>query len=215
MKFEWTSNLMVFFLSFSGFTAYSAILGVLLISSLGVPIPEDITLISAGILVALEKISFLGALILGFVGVLSGDIILFFIGRHFGEKTFHLLVFRKVFTKKRIQKARKKFLKNSRFICFTARFLPGLRAPIFLIAGIMGVHPLLFLSLDGFAALISVPFWIIVGWYFGKNMDEAVSFVQQTHIYLILALIVLIGFYIIWSRRNKIRNKAKDKDIKN
>ena len=76
-----SAKLLAFLSGFSGVTAYAIILGVLLACGLGVPIPEDITLIAAGLLAGLGKISLTGALIAGMVGVLAGDSFLFFLGR--------------------------------------------------------------------------------------------------------------------------------------
>ena len=47
---SFSTKLIAFLSAFSGGTAYAVILGLLLICGLGVPIPEDITLIAAGIL---------------------------------------------------------------------------------------------------------------------------------------------------------------------
>ena len=124
--------------SFSGYNAYMLILGALLICSFGVPIPEDITLITAGVLASLGKISLMGAIVVGMVGVLSGDIFFFFLGRHLGYKVFDLPVLRRIISKRKVRKAEKKILKNSKFICFMARFIPGIRSPVFLTAGVLG-----------------------------------------------------------------------------
>ena len=134
------THLIEFLQGFDGFTAYAVILGLLLVCGLGVPLPEDITLIGAGFLAALGSISLPGALAAGFFGVLIGDAMLFTLGRLYGRQVFFLPGFRKIFTPARIALAEKKVLNNSRFICFTARFLPGLRAPIYLTAGVMGVR---------------------------------------------------------------------------
>ena len=69
------------FASFSGLGAYAVIGGVLFACGLGLPIPEDITIIAAGILVALHKISAVGAFVVCMLGVLCGDAVLFFAGR--------------------------------------------------------------------------------------------------------------------------------------
>ncbi len=61
--------------------------------------------------------------------------------------------------------------------------------------------PLIFFLLDGFAALISVPFWVIVGWWFGMNMDEALYIAQQLQLYIILGLVLFIGTYVLYRRR--------------
>ena len=60
---KFSMKLITFLSGFDGFTAYAVILGVLFACGLGVPIPEDITLLAAGILAALDKISFEGAMV--------------------------------------------------------------------------------------------------------------------------------------------------------
>jgi membrane protein DedA with SNARE-associated domain len=196
---------------FSGIKAYGAILGILLACGLGVPVPEDITLISAGILAALKSIKLYGAIGVGLVGVLSGDAFLFFLGRLYGYRVFKLPLFRTVFTEKRIQLARQKVLSNSKFICFTGRFLPGLRAPIFLTSGIMGVRPVVFLSLDATAACISVPVWVYLGWYFGSNIDRALTIAIRTQKYFVGGVTLLLLTYILW----KIRTAKNEEKLLN
>lgn len=205
-----SAKLLVFLSGFSGFTAYVIILGVLLACGLGVPIPEDITLIAAGLLAGLGKISLTGALIAGMIGVLAGDSFLFFIGRKFGRRAYQLPIIRSIMTPERAIMAETKIQRNSKFICFTARFLPGLRAPIYLTSGIMGVRPITFLILDGMAALISVPVWVVGAWYFSKNIDEAIEFAKHMHLYLLIGLAILIPSYIVYKKLKKKKSKKAE-----
>lgn len=201
---SFSAKLLSFLSGFSGPMAYTVILGVLLACGLGVPIPEDITLIGAGLLAGLGKISLAGALIAGFIGVLIGDAFLFFLGRRLGTRVFSLPIFRKIFTPDRVRLATEKVQANSKFICFTARFLPGLRSPIFLTSGVLGVSPWVFLGLDGFAALISVPVWVVGAYWFGQNLDQALEFAKQMQIYLILGLVLLFfGYWLYKKRKSK------------
>ena len=204
---KFSLKLIAFLSGFDGFTAYSVILGILFACGLGVPIPEDITLIAAGILAALGKISLMGAIIVGMIGVLIGDAFLFFVGRHYGYRVFKLPVFRSIFTEERIRLAKARVHANSKFICFTARFLPGLRSPIFLTAGILGVRPIVFFALDGFAALISVPIWVYVGWYVGGNLDNAMEVAGRAQKYVIVAVVVLVLTYILYKKWVSARKK--------
>jgi membrane protein DedA with SNARE-associated domain len=191
-------SLIIYLSQLEGFTAYSAIVGLLLICGLGVPLPEDITLIAAGILSAVGSISFWGAMAAGFFGVLLGDAILFTLGRIYGRRAFELPVIRLIMTPRRVAMAERKILRNSHFICFTARFLPGLRSPIFLMAGIMGVRPLTFYCLDGFAALISVPIWVFVGHWVGENLDMAFKLAERVQLsFLGLLAIVIITYFVV------------------
>ncbi len=194
-----------------GGTAYAAILGLLFICGLGVPIPEDITLIAAGVLAspAVDSISLVGAMIVGFVGVMVGDAFLYNLGRIYGQRAFQLPVIRLIMTPKRVALAEKKILRNSHFICFTARFLPGLRSPIFLMAGIMGVRPLIFYGLDGFAALISVPIWIFVGHWVGENLDAASHIAHEVQLSLAIGVGTLIAVYVFWRRYRRNRRAQR------
>ncbi len=196
MKQAISKKLIIALTGFTSWQAYFAILGVLFACGLGLPLPEDITLIAAGVLVALKTIHWWGAMLVGFFGVLVGDAFLFFLGRRFGRRVFLLPGFKKIFTESVVKTAERRVAQNSKFICFTARFLPGLRAPIFLSAGILGVKPYVFLLLDGLAAMISVPFWVYVGIYFGENLDVAVKNAQKFQLYLFGAVIVFVSTYI-------------------
>lgn len=193
---KFSVKLLTFLAGFDGFTAYSVILGVLFACGLGLPVPEDITLIAAGILAALGKISLTGAIIAGLVGVLVGDAFMFFIGRFYGYRVFKLPLFRRFFTEERIRMAKARVTANSQFICFTARFLPGLRSPIFLTSGILGVRPIVFFALDGIAALISVPVWVYVGWYVGGNIDTAAEVATKAQKWVIISVIIFIAGYL-------------------
>lgn len=200
---KYSQQLFTYLSGLSGWTAYGAIMGALLVCGLGVPIPEDVTLLAAGVLASAGNISLIGAMMVCFVGVLAGDAFLFFLGRHFGARVFMLPGFRKVFTDARIQSARTRIQKDARMICFVARFLPGLRAPIYLTAGVMHVKPSTFLMQDGLAALVSVPVWVYIGYLFGANLDLLFVLAKKLNLYIFSSLAVMIFCYLLyrWYRR--------------
>lgn len=196
----------------SGFEAYLIILGVLFVCGMGVPIPEDITLITAGILAGQGKISFTGALIAGLIGVMIGDTILFLVGQRFGRRVFKWPMFRRFFTEERIAKAELQIKEHAKKICFTARFMPGLRAAVFLTAGIMKVPFRTFFFQDGFAALISVPIWIYLGFWFAENIDHALKIAKDINAVIIALLVAgVIGFFYF----QKKKKKAQDLSLNN
>jgi membrane protein DedA with SNARE-associated domain len=192
-----------------GMTAYSAIVGLLLICGLGVPLPEDITLIAAGVLAALKSITLPGAMVAGFLGVMIGDAFLYTVGRIYGRKAFQLPVIRTIMTPRRVALAERKIIRNSHFICFTARFLPGLRSPVFLLSGIMGVRPLVFYGLDGFAALISVPALVLLGFWLGENLDHAIKVAERIQMSVGLLALLIVGAYFGFRRWRKNRRAQR------
>lgn len=193
-----------FVTSVSGFEAYALILGVLFICGMGVPIPEDITLISAGILAGQQQITFTGALIAGLVGVMIGDTILFCVGQKYGRKVFTWPVFNRIFTEARVASAEERITKHAKKICFTARFMPGLRAPIFLTAGIMKVPFRVFFLQDGLAALISVPIWIYLGYWFAENIGKALKIAKEVNFVIISVIVIgIVGYFIVHRKKRK------------
>ena len=75
------------------------------------------------------------------------------------------------------------------------RFLPGLRSPIYLVAGMSHrISYITFIIMDGLAALISVPVWIYLGFFFADNLDTLMTYVHdvQKAIYLVLGLLVIV-----------------------
>jgi membrane protein DedA with SNARE-associated domain len=204
-----SAKILVALSSLSGPYAYGAILGMLFVCGIGVPLPEDITLISAGMLAAAGSISLPGAFVAGYVGVLMGDVLLFLIGRKYGRRVFQLPVFRRIFTEERIIQAEQAIQKSAGKICFTARFLPGLRAPIYLTAGILKVRPTVFLLQDGLAALLSVPIWVVVGYEFGQEMETVLHVAKQIQTYLIAGILFLIAFWL-FRRMHKKRLKKNE-----
>lgn len=178
--------------------AYSLVLGILLLCGFGLPLPEDITLLVAGILASMQKMSFTGALIVSFVGVFVGDSTLFFLGRRFGRKLFKFWPFSLFFTQSRIEAAEQTILKHQHFICFLGRFVPGLRACIFALVGTMGVSPRVFLIQDGLAALVSVPVWVSLGYYTGENWDLAVQRAHDAQWILLGVLVLGLGSYFLY-----------------
>lgn len=181
---------------------YCTIVGILLACGMGVPVPEDITLIVAGLLAASEKISLLGAMIAGLAGVLVGDSLLFMLGRKFGKRVFSLPGLRSVFTPARVAGAERRVRKHGPFICFVARFLPGVRSAVFAMSGALGVRRSTFLLLDGLAAMLSVPLWVYAGYWFGNNFDDAIggalTMAKQLQFYIFSLLGILIAAYIAY-----------------
>jgi len=192
-----------FLSALNGPAAYLVIFGILFACGLGVPIPEDITLIAAGIISASGSISLPGAFVVGYFGVLVGDALLFFAGRKYGHRAFRVWPFSRMMTPERVLQSQKKIQTNAKMICFAARFMPGLRAPIYLTCGVLRVSPRTFLLQDGMAALISVPIWIYLGYWFGHNLEQALAIAHKIQVWLVVAVVASVMIYFLIRRFQK------------
>ena len=76
-------------------------------------------------------------------------------------------------------------------------------------AGITGVRPLVFYGLDGFAALISVPLWVLIGHFVGENLDVALKVVERVQLSLLAVVIALVAIYVGYRRIRKVRRAQR------
>ena len=152
--------------------------------------------VTAGYLAYLENIDLGWAIVVCLIGVLSGDFLLFTMGRVFGKRFFSLPGVRFFITPNRINYAQAKLKKNVRRICFSARFLAGLRAPVYLLAGMLGVKPRIFVAYDALAAIISVPALTFVGYYFGDEIDIGLNYIRRAEHYIMIGL-AIVGLVVV------------------
>lgn len=173
---------------------YWAVFLVLLACGFGVPIPEDITLVSGGVISGLGYTNVHWMLVVSMLGVLVGDSTMYWLGRIYGEKILKFPLIRNVATPERFATVQERFEKQGWKLLFMARFLPGLRAVVYLVSGITRkVSFGKFLLVDFCAAIISVPIWVYLGDYGASNLDwlkEQVANGQHL-IFTILGIVIL------------------------
>jgi len=122
-------KLLEFFLYLQGPYAYLAAFLVLLGCGLGIPIPEDITLFTMGILSYYGLADLWVSIGVCLFGVLFGDSLIYFIGRRYGEALTQKGIFKKLLPPDRLAKTREMFAKKGNSVIFAAGFMPRLRAP--------------------------------------------------------------------------------------
>ena len=175
---------------------YAKLAGILLLCGLGLPIPEDISLISAGYLAHLGTVHIHAVFLVCFVAVLGGDSLAFTVGREFGTKILASRMCHRYFTPRRQRRVRAYFRSYGSKVVFVARFLPGLRFSIFLSAGMLHVRPYVFIVYDALAALLSVPFLVYSAWFFGDKIDHVIKWAKRSE-YGILALVGIVVLYLL------------------
>jgi membrane protein DedA with SNARE-associated domain len=176
--------------------SYLGLFLILIAAGLGVPLPEDIPLVASGWMVHTGHGSLTLMILTGLAGVMIGDSLLFNMGRRYGDHVFEHRWFRRIAKPWLIERARLQYAKHGWKILFLARFMPGLRSVLFLIAGAFRVPYWLFLSTDGLAALISVPLWIWAGWYFGGSVHK---FMKDARLATYVVASVLVTCLVIWA----------------
>lgn len=192
---------------------YVAVFSVLVFCGFGVPIPEDVTLVAGGIISGWGYVNPYLMLIVSLLGVLVGDGIMFGLGRIFGERILRFSLMKKLMPPKRYAQVQQKFDQYGNRVLFVARFLPGLRSPIFLTAGMSGkISFWRWLIMDGLAALISVPLWVYIGYVGAENREWLLKKVHnfQSIIYIVIGVLICWVLWACWRRRNNLLTRKRD-----
>jgi membrane protein DedA with SNARE-associated domain len=208
-------KLVAYFSKGAAFTVFGPFV-VLLLCGVGLPVPEDIILVTAGFLGAQDNIPLLYTIVLMYLGIVGGDSIIFAVGRFGGQRFLKTRLGKKIITEEKLFKAKSAFTRWGSGVIFAARFMPGLRAPTYFSAGTLHFSYIKFVLIDGFAALISAPFFVWLGhkafFLFGNDFDAITHSIAQFKTYFIvggLALGLLI-FFVVWyrGRRRKVTDAS-------
>ena len=221
---------------------YLALLIVLLAAGVGVPIPEDVPLMTAGYLCHPEaspindlpvidtdgdgkvdapnpdgqpqRIPHVSLMIIaGMIGVLTGDVFVFFVGRN-GIDSSNIVArhLRKVLHSERRARAEKHFAKHGYLTVFAGRFMPGFRSLIFAMAGMSKMSLPRFLLIDSLAAGISVPTFVILGYHFAPHINKLFHYVSETKsilTYITLPLLAIaIALYLLRKKKRAAADAA-------
>jgi membrane protein DedA with SNARE-associated domain len=189
-------QMLEFIMGYSGATQYVLVFVILLICGFGVPIPEDITLFVAGLLTYYSDGNVYLMIALCLTGVMLGDSIIFTLGSKYGGRLAKKWFFSKTLTPKRLDNVAQKLQRYGNKLIFAARFMPGLRAPIFFSAGTLHLPFRVFFFFDGLAALISVPTIVYSIYYFGDEVDKVIGVIKNIE-HGIIAFILIVALFML------------------
>lgn len=188
---------------------YAFVFGVLLLCGFGFPMPEDVILVTGGVLAwlvsPLERATFgamfndrgfLAMVAVGLCGILAGDSVIYWAGRRFGRRVAEVWPFRRVVTPEKLERVERLLRRRGTIVVVVARFLPGLRAPTYFTVGHSRLPYWEFVLFDGAAALVSAPLWVALGFYFGDDIERAAR--EATRFgHLILGGVLLVAGLLV------------------
>ncbi len=187
---------------------YLGIFLLLVLGDMGFPFPEDTTLILSGFLVAQGITKLLPTILVVYSGLLLTDFSLYWVGKKYGPRVVEHRIFRKIISPERLSKIEEKYKRWGIFVIFFGRHLLGLRAQVFLAAGVMGMSAIKFLLSDGASAVFTVTIMVGIG-YLGGNSIQMLKkdVVRFQHIAVVAFILLLAGW--IFVRYCKSRRRFK------
>jgi membrane protein DedA with SNARE-associated domain len=172
---------------------YQGVFFALIAAGFGFPIPEELPVISAGVLVGHADTTLLWYIMLPVVmaGVVIGDGVLYAIGRLYGRRLLNLAWVQRHFVPpdKRAEIERN-FAARGIMVLLGARLLPGIRTPIFIMAGVLRVPFGRFMLAD---AIYAVPMVNVLFWLSYMLTDQVLAIFNQINAYRPLVISHLLA----------------------
>ena len=187
-----------------GQLGYLGIVLILILGGLGLPIPEEAPIILAAVLSKNGQLQWPLALASCLVGVLLGDLVVYFLGFFYGEKVLSLPVTRRLLTRQREAQIKGYFHRHGFKILVSGRFVPGFRTAAYLTAGILKLPALKLLVTDIVAASLTTFLMFGLGYAFAHQIQSGIREVQQW-VTVILALGLAIWLLV---RYDKARRRS-------
>jgi membrane protein DedA with SNARE-associated domain len=197
----------------SGLWAYGSVFSVLVACGLGVPLPEDISLILGGFLAYRGAVQLEAMMAVGFTGILVGDTLIYFAGRRLGGRVGRGSGFwSRVVTPEKRVRVQELFAAHGQKIVMIARFLPGVRAVTYFTAGSAHMSFWRFLLWDGIAALASAPLFVYLGFHFGGELETLFARVKNGQVAVVAALAAAALAYGVyrWRKNAALRRKLRE-----
>lgn len=185
-----------------------------LLLALATFVSENLTSISAGLMVAKGVINFIPATSACLVGIFVGDLLLYLAGRWLGKNFVRRAPLKWFVSEADIVRSSQWFEKRGFFLIFITRFFPGTRLATYFTAGILGVGFLRFTIYFLFAAIIWTPLLVGVSTILGGQMLEWFEVYQHFALVgllaVVLSLLVLLKIVVpLFSRRGRRLLKGK------
>jgi membrane protein DedA with SNARE-associated domain len=183
---------------------YVGIFILLILGEIGLPFPEDATLILSGFLIAQKVTKLLPTLIVVYCGLLLTDFSLYWVGKKYGRKVIEHRRFRRILSAERLLTLEEKFKKWGIYVVFVGRHFLGIRAQIFLAAGVMRMSTLRFIMADAASAIFTMTLMVGIGFLGGNSIEILQKDVKRIeHIGILILAILFTGWMIYKYFRNR------------
>lgn len=198
---------------------YTFIVCFMTASSFGLPIPEELILVTAGIIAYMgmhpakypppvdggDPVNLYTLAAVCFFAVLGSDILIYFLGRFFGDKLFKTKFFASKVGPEKVEKFNSWFQKYSYWACGLFRFMPGIRFFGHMTCGAMRIPLPVFVGVDGLAALLSVPTQVLLVATFGEVI---MAKLKEFKLILFGTIVVVFVIYLVKNKLGKRKSQS-------
>ncbi len=211
----WIASLEAFAQHMVSEYTYAGAFVMLFVCGLGVPLPEELTILGSGLLLHQGEVQYWPILVTVYCGVIAGDLIPFTCGRFYGKSALQNRFLKRLIDDRTFARLERRFREHGNWATFSCRFVPGLRWPGYFMAGTMRMPYWRWLMLDAIGAAIQVPIVLHLGRIFAENvqrLDKEVDHLNLILAFIVLALVLTIVFrsrLVRWRRHKHLRGERE------
>ncbi|MGI9429652.1 MAG: DedA family protein [Bythopirellula sp.] len=185
--------------------SYFGIILFLVLTGCGLPIPEEVPIILAGVLSSQGRMEPELAFAACLFGALLGDTVMYLIGYHFG----HGLLAEhpklgKFVGADREEEFEHAILRHGFKVMLLARFMVGVRGPVYLAAGTVRMPYRRFILWDLICATLVVGTFFSLSYFYGEHITQLIRDAEVTF----TLIVFLIGLSIAWWWMRRRRHHA-------
>ena len=154
---------------------YAGLYVALCLGGVGFPIPEEVPVLTAGVLAHRGVVRWWLALLVCIAGVVTGDLVLYVTGRRWGERVLDLRLVRRFLNVERRNALEASYRRYGMLIVFAARHVVGLRAAAFVTAGVVRLPFWKFAVADGVAIAYGIPLNFAIAYFFSAHLHAILA----------------------------------------
>jgi membrane-associated protein len=198
--------------------SYLGIILFLALTGIGLPVPEEVPIVAAGVASRQGVLQWYYALPACLLGALLGDSLMYFIGRSFGATVLRNHPWWSGFLTQERERTIEKLIKEHGIKAFfVARFLVGLRSPFYLTAGILKVPYRWFLLADAICATVVIGGFFGLSYAFGDSIGAVIRSAEKwiTVAAVAAAVLAVTAFFLFRRRRLRLLDQDPESLFEN
>jgi membrane protein DedA with SNARE-associated domain len=188
---------------------YLALFLIVVLGNVGLPVPEETVLITAGYLVWRGHLWLPAVLVVGIASAAAGDNLGYWLGRRYGRRAVGRYAQWVLVRPERVEICRRFVGRYGAWGVFVGRFLPVLRFLAGPLAGATGLGFVPFIVGNVLGAALFVPYAVGIGLALGFGLGTYVERLQRIEVEIgyvfLLAVTMSIGMHLGWRVLKAIR----------
>ena len=191
---------------------YGAVFVLLGVAGLGVPTPQDLTLLLAGYLVQRGLMAPSITVPICLLGAVTGDALGFWLARQGAARLRKVRRLGKLLTSEAVARAQHALVRHAALTIAVARNVVGVRTVVFAAAAATNIPFARFLLWDFLAAIPNVALLLSLGYVFSNHLKTIIVRVSRTEYWIALGTLALAvaWFLVAWRNRRTARRTEAD-----